>query len=72
MKTEKIENEQKKKDLIVSDAFVTIKNRMLLAESYLEIREELSEHTPLYQILYDIENALEQVKPYYGELECIR
>lgn len=61
-----------KKDFIVSDAFVTIKNCLLLAESYIESREELSEHTPLYQILYDIKNGLERVKPYYEELSFIK
>lgn len=61
-----------KKDLIISDAFVTIKNCLLLAESYIESREELSEHTPLYQIFDDIENALERVKPYCEELSFIK
>ncbi len=70
--TKEFEKEERKKDFIVSDAFVSIKNCLLLAQSYIESREELSEHTPLHQIFDDIERALKKVRPYYGELDCIK
>ena len=66
------EDEERKKDFIISDAFVSIKNCLLLAQSYMENREELSENTPLHQIFDDIERALKQVQPYYEELDCIK
>ena len=70
--SKEFENEERKKDFIVSDAFVSIKNCLLLAQSYIESREELSEHTPLYQIFDDIERAIKRVTPYYKELECVK
>ena len=70
--SEELENEEKKKDFVISDAFVTVKNCLILAKSYIENSDELTEYTPLYQILEDIENALRNVEPYYEEFSCIR